>query len=129
MHPEPATVRQVQALRSLGSQLPESEALAKSVASAWIKHLLITATAHRLQELDVSADIALIITRQPPLGGLRESMRTEEYAIVSAIGANGKVYFDDGITSAWPHRLRRAGPGDKPNMFPRFERIALGSED
>jgi hypothetical protein len=107
--PMPATERQWAFLKELG-HVPGSADLARSVASAWIKHYLSLRAAERLEVLALQAGDQVYCERlftDPQTGEITEA---GDVVTVSSIGATGLVYLRGGNGKcAWPGSVRALG--------------------
>jgi len=102
------TERQMQFLRKL---CPTFEVNSESRAeiSAWIDHYLALGTITAHEELKLKSGDVVQVSRSYRLIGIAEARH--ELAVVSSIGANGRVYLKGGSgAGAWPTEVQHRDP-------------------
>lgn len=130
LEPRPASERQRSLLMSFGATEAAEPRLSSLVASAWISHHLALLTMGHLRRLALVRDDAVIVRRRSRLGPDGPLYEFVEYAVVSSIGANGRVHFFGGNGGgAWPSALERAPATSRPEDYPHHHEVPDDVED
>lgn len=121
--PLAATDRQREFLHQLGSRHADRRDLTRTVASAWIDHMLTLQTIDHLIRLQPVRNDAVIVRKVTEFEGRR--LESLDYKRISSIGDNGLLYFMGGNGQcAYPHRVVKALPSDNPVNYPQFNELS-----